>query len=460
MKNILFCLAGLAGLIGAGSVLAADPAALVEQRIAGDRSGVCLVASLIDGSLSHSAACADESTARSLDEHSRFEVGSISKALQGLLVAVLVERDELDLELPLTEVLGRSVNVPAFEDQPIRLVHLLTHTSGLPRLPPGFAPADLSNPYAGLTVEALLSALAASAPASAPGERFAYSNFGTMLLSLALVEITGQPLATLLQNRVFEPLGMADSGLTGRTVVGHDGNGQAVPNWDFDPDLGGVGAIRSTPADMARWLAALLEPDDSALDSGIASALARSREVLISTAEISIGYGWLHLPLNDRTVLAHDGGTGGFSSFAAVDPTTGKAAVVLMDTSMLMQNSLADLAYHLIDETYPLGPPQPRQSAASGEVLEDYVGRFALFQGDQPFMGDFTLTFSVRQGELLIQARVGDQVQPQIPLVSEGAGRFVQTELDLTIEFQREADGQVDRLDFSQGPLDLVGRRL
>ncbi len=455
MKSSNFLLAGLAGLFLGGSAVAADLSTVVEQRIAGDRSGVCLVATRIDQTVEHAASCADADSARPLDADSRFEIGSISKALQGLLVASLVEAGELDLEQPLSEILGSEQSVPGPADDPIRLKHLLTHTSGLPRLPPGFVPEDMNNPYAGVSRDDLLAALERTELESSPGERFAYSNFGAMLLSVTLVEHVGQPLSEQLQQRVFGPLGMDDTSLEGPTVTGHDTNGTAVSNWDFEPDLGGVGAIRSTPADMARWLSALLSPHDSP----IAAALTRSREALIDAGGQTVGYGWLYLPLNDQMVLAHDGGTGGFSSFAAVDLDNGRAALVLMDTSMLLQGSLGDLAFHLIDPEIPLGEPNRPASAAEGETLDDYVGRFALYDGDEPFMGDFALDFSVNQGELLIQASVGGQVQPQIPLSSEGNGRFVQKDLDLTIEFLRDEAGQVNGLDFQQGPLSLRGER-
>jgi CubicO group peptidase (beta-lactamase class C family) len=288
-----------------------------------------------------------------------------------------------------------------------------------------------------------------------PGERFAYSNFGAMLLSLALVEHTGQPLEVLFDQHVFQPLGMTRTSLDGPTVAGHDSNGMPTVNWDFHPDLGGVGAIRSTATDLSRWLSAMIAPEDSALSA----ALARSAEPLIEAQGQVVGYGWLHLPLNGRVVLVHDGGTGGFSSFAVVDPGRKRAATVLMDTSMIASGSLSDLAYHLVDTSYPLGQPERPAEAAAGEMLADYQGRFALYDGDQPFMGDFTLAFSVHRGELLIQASAGGQVQPQIPLRSEGNGRFVQQDLDLVIEFQRDAEGQVPGLDFRQGPLTLEGRR-
>lgn len=434
---------------------AASLTELAETRIAGDRSDLCLVVSRVGPAVEHASACANPASQRALGADALFEIGSVSKAMLGLLIAVLIEEGDLELDQPLIELLPAARDLSNADGEPVRLRHLLTHTAGLPRLPPGFAPSDNDNPYADLRPSDLLASLANTELKTPPGQAFEYSNFGAMLLSLALAEHTGTPLAQLFEQHVFAPLGMDETSMTGATVQGHDANGSPVPNWDFDGDLGGVGAVRSTPHDMARWLGALLDPDSTSM----ASALKRSMTLLGEASGSQLGYGWIHLPLNDRQVLAHDGGTGGFSTFAAVDPERGRAALVLMDTSMVLEGSLGDLALHLLDDSVPLG--QPRQPAAvpDGEVLADYEGRFDLYDGDEAFMGDFNLEFSVRGDELYVQARVGEQVQPQIPMLAKGEGRFVQEALDLDIRFVREDSGQIETLAFRQGTLELRGLR-
>jgi hypothetical protein len=75
-------------------------------------------------------------------------------------------------------------------------------------------------------------------------------------------------------------------------------------------------------------------------------------------------------------------------------------------------------------------------------------------------MGDFEIEFSEAGGELRLQASANGQTQPQIPMASEGRGRFTIDELDLAIEFQRDEQGSVQALAFRQGPLNLRGERL
>ncbi len=446
----------LSGLMVGTGLQADSLESLLEKRLAGDRSGVCAAAVYIDGERSEMAAyCADPDNARELGADSRFEIGSISKAFLGLLVARMVERGELDLDQPVAELLSTDSPLPEYEDRPIRVIDLLTHTSGLPRLPDNFEIADPNNPYADYTPEKLLDDLAAAELESAPGERYVYSNFGYMVLSLALVHHTGKPLAELFDEQIFKPLGMNQTSLSGSTVQGHGGPGRKASNWGFHPDLGGVGAIRSTPADMTRWLQALLGRHEGPLKN----ALSRAGKTLNEPNGEPQGYAWAFIPLGERQVMAHDGGTGGFSSIAIVDPENDRASLVLMDTTMVMRGSLGDLALHLVDRDFEMQEPLPAAEAVTGIDLEPYAGRFALYDDEGPFMGDFIVEFSIEDEELHIQASSGGQVQPKLPMVAEGDGRFTIAELDLTIDFVHAEDGRVERLDFSQGPLELRGER-
>lgn len=349
---------------------------IVQTRVAGDRSGVCVAVARVGTAVETAFVCADPEQARAIDDDSRFEIGSLSKALQGVLIARLVEQEKLDLDLTLADVLGESV--PRFAEQPIRLRHLLTHTSGLPRVPAGMPMSDPANPYADLTAEHLLSALADTELTTAPGERWEYSNFGTMLLSLAIARHSGDDLDVLLQRELFGPLQMRNTAIGGPVIDGHDANGNKVPGWDFATNLAGVGGIRSSLDDMVRFMQAALGQGPDA----ITNAIAQSFETLSNTGQ-PMGWGWVQVPVNEQVLMVHDGGTYGFSSFMAIDPQRGVASVVLSDTSMLSQNSLGDLALHLIDPEVPLGAPrqQSRAAVARPENLNvaDYVGDYPLY---------------------------------------------------------------------------------
>ena len=97
---------------------------------------------------------------------------------------------------------------------PIRLWHLSTHTSGLPRLPDNLQPADLNNPYADYDGTRLAEFLRTYQPRKKPGEAIAYSNFGGGLLGQLLAFDRQTDYESLVKERVVEPLGLRDTRIT------------------------------------------------------------------------------------------------------------------------------------------------------------------------------------------------------------------------------------------------------
>jgi CubicO group peptidase (beta-lactamase class C family) len=89
-----------------------------------------------------------------------FQIGSVTPVFTTLALADAVARGELTMDIPLTALLPRTPT-PA-TGAPITLGHLATHTSGLPRLPPGLRRRALrsrADPYRDVTTEYLLDAL-------------------------------------------------------------------------------------------------------------------------------------------------------------------------------------------------------------------------------------------------------------------------------------------------------------
>ncbi len=239
---------------------------VLAARIDGDRSGVCVVAVVVvrqrDGAVRRAAG-------RSLRDRAvrcrpapgyRFEIGSISKAFTGVLLSEMVERKELSLDDTVQQHLPAGVTMPRFEGLEVTLRDLVTHTSGLPALPPGMRPASPLNPYADVDEKLIVGGLAQLTLTHPPGEQHAYSNWAFMLLSDILGRRAGQPYDALLTERVLAPLGMKDTVVSDnrRLIPGHTSFGRDTAAWDFPARFGGVGAIRSTPEDMARFARAML----------------------------------------------------------------------------------------------------------------------------------------------------------------------------------------------------------
>jgi CubicO group peptidase (beta-lactamase class C family) len=246
-----------------------------------------------------------------------FEIGSITKVFTATVLADMALEGLVSLDDPVTGLPVRG--------RPVTLVDLATHTSGLPRLPKGMlrrALRERGNPYASFTAEDLERAVSEARLRRAPGKRKRYSNFGFGVLGHVLALHAGTDYERLVRTRVCEPVGLADTVVTvppasePRFARGHDRRGREVPHWDLAA-LAGAGALRSTAADMLRFLEHQLRPPDTRL--GRAIRLTREPRPL----------GW---HTRDE-VFWHNGGTGGFRSFAAFAEASDTAVVVLSSSA-------------------------------------------------------------------------------------------------------------------------------
>jgi len=194
----------------------------LERRFKGDRTGSYVAAGVIDnGTTATAYVCADAKTARPFDDHTAFEIGSVTKTMTAALLAELIARGEVTLNDPIAKLLPAGTNVPSFNGRQITIGDIVTHTSGLPRIPPQWHMADMNNPYASLTVRDLLGALAATQLTRAPGSQWEYSNFAMMVLSYALAKRSGKNYETLLRERLLMPLAMSETYIAKRPPQVH-----------------------------------------------------------------------------------------------------------------------------------------------------------------------------------------------------------------------------------------------
>ena len=148
-----------------------------------------------------------------------FEIGSITKVFTAILLADLAAEGALELETPVQRLLGPDVAVPTRNAAEITLLNLTTHSSGLPRMPNNFRPADAGNPYADYTVAQLYEFLASHELERDIGAEVEYSNLGTGLLRARARSESGNGL------REF---GVCAASRTARDV-GHVDHSLAVP---------------------------------------------------------------------------------------------------------------------------------------------------------------------------------------------------------------------------------------
>jgi CubicO group peptidase (beta-lactamase class C family) len=287
------------------------------------------------------------------DGRTLFEIGSITKVFTGILLAEMAERGEVRLDQPVQELLPQGVTVPARNGRTIRLVDLATHSSGLPRMPTNFAPADPANPFADYSADRLYEFLRSYQLPRDVGERVEYSNVGAGLLGHALALRAGKPYEALVTERILAPLGMTATRIVlsdearARLAPGHSAAGQPVPNWDLT-SLAGAGALRSSVDDMLTFLAANLNPPPTALGRAMRAAHA-ARATMNETSKV--GLHWITTTSRfGQTVVWHNGGTAGYRTYAGFDPARRIGVVVLSNRS----NGVDRIGRHLLDPREPV----------------------------------------------------------------------------------------------------------
>jgi len=420
--------------------------AILEKRLEAETQPACAVAAFVGEKTVLARSCSAGASAPGLTPDALVEIGSVSKAIVALVLADMVERDELALDAAAASIAPKDAKLPRKDDRDIRLRDLVTQTSGLPRLPPGFAPKDPADPYADFDVAALYRALARTDPARAPGAGYEYSNFGFMWLSELLGRRAGSDFASLARARVFAPLGMKDTAVRlppeamARLAPGHDAARRVVPPWSFAPELAGVGGVRATTNDMVKLAQALAGRAPGPLEA----AIERSRERLYTSPRgQSLAYAWNLIARPAGTVYWHNGGTGGFRAMLVFSRETRRAAWVVSDSTA----ALDDLALHLVDGGLPLKAKRVAVSLGA-EALEDYVGAYELSPG-------FVLAVT-REGERLFTQATG---QGRIEAFAEAKDRFFVREVDAQLEFRRDGAGRVESVVLKQGGRDFPGRR-
>jgi CubicO group peptidase (beta-lactamase class C family) len=260
---------------------------------------------------------------QALGPHVVLEIGSVTKVFTALLLADMAHRGEAGLDDPVAGYLPAAVARDCPGTARITLRHLATHTSGLPRLPPGLllmALGHRDDPYARYGADRLYRAL--RVVGRTPPGGYLYSNFGAGLLGHLLGLAAGRPYAGLVAERVTGPLELAETGTVPSAgcvaAQGYRGR-RPVPRWDMSA-LAGAGALNSTAADLARFLHASLHPQATPIAEAAEEA---QRPQPQAPGGPRTGLGWHITERQGRLVHWHNGGTGGFSAMLALDRQAG-----------------------------------------------------------------------------------------------------------------------------------------
>jgi CubicO group peptidase (beta-lactamase class C family) len=185
----------------------------------------------------------------------RFRLGSVTKQFAAASILLLEERGKLKTDDPVKKYMP---DAPTAWDK-VTIYNLLTHTSGIPNFTnfPDYSSTEATP----TTPEKLVARFRDKPLEFQPGEKWNYSNSGYVLLGYLIEKISGQTYEQFVQQNIFTPLGMKDSGYdSNRAVMQHRATGY-TPS-EYGPVNAGyidmsipfsAGALYSTTEDLLKW---------------------------------------------------------------------------------------------------------------------------------------------------------------------------------------------------------------
>lgn len=268
------------------------------------------------------------------DLQTKFGIGSMTKQFTALLVLQFVNEGKIKLDGHLSDYL------PYYRKDSgnrVTIRELLSHTSGIPNFitAPGFLEGpDSRTQY---SVKGFAQKYCSGDLEFDPGTKFNYSNSGYFLLGAVLEEVTGTAYEQLLNDRIFTPLHMNNSGYAHQETIiphraaGYERSGHGLQNARFyDMSIPfAAGALYSTVGDLLLWDQALY---------GERLLPANLRDLLFKPNLENYGFGWgILIPKPDspnagETVLMHGGAIFGFQSLIERIPIS-KELIVLLDNT-------------------------------------------------------------------------------------------------------------------------------
>jgi len=274
-----------------------------------------------------------------------FRIASISKTFVWAAVMTLVDDGKLDLDADVDTYL-KTVKVGQRGMTPVTLRDLMAHRSGFED-----TFGDFFQAKTGRNFEA---ALARTRPqrVAPPGERTAYSNWGTNLAAQIVADVTGAPFDAFIAARLLAPIGMTstiqhdpaliagagrnDPALDARLAAPHklDAGAPAVMTHDALAPLHAAGAIAFDANDAARWTQFLLNggvAGGKRILSPQSFARMRTRSFRDRPFAPDFAHGFMETEIGGAIAFGHGGSLSGFISDMTIAPSLGVGVFVVVN---------------------------------------------------------------------------------------------------------------------------------
>ena len=321
----------------------------------------------------------------------KFRLGSLTKQFTAALILMLQEDGKLKLSDPVSKYLTDTPKSWAA----ISLAQLLGHVSGIPNFTDDdrFTVWSMS-PH---TSAEELTFIEAKPLGFQPGEKFEYSNSNYEVLGAVIEKLSGHSYADMLKQRIFEPLGMQDTGLDsdalilakraqgyklGTAGLEHARSESMTVPW-------AAGSIYSTTGDLLRWEHGLF---GGRLLSGA------SLKLMTTPGKGDYGLGVVASKRDGQLLIDHGGGIEGFNTYLAYEPESRIAVVVLGNVNGVAPGVLGLQLLDVASGKSVVLPTDHKPAPISQGELTKFEGEYRLPSGTSVIIAKGSQGLTMKRG--------------------------------------------------------------
>jgi CubicO group peptidase (beta-lactamase class C family) len=371
----------------------------------------------------------------------KFRLGSITKQFTAAAILLLEERGKLKVDDPVKKYMP---DAPAAWSK-ITIFNLLTHTSGIPNFT-SFPDYRKLEPFAA-TPEELVMRFRDKPLDFQPGEKWNYSNSGYVLLGYLMEKISGESYAQFVEDNLFKPLGMVDSGYDSNSAVIEDRASGYAPSQNGIVNAGYIdmtiplsaGGLYSTTEDLLRW-------EQGLFGGKLLSAASLKKMTTPFKNDYAFGLGVRSV--NGHEEIAHGGGIEGFNTALAYYPDEKLTVVVLANVNGPAQEIATDL-HTIVEGGSVVLMSERKVGKIDPKTFDGYVGSYQLAPG--------VIAKVSREGDRFMTQLTG---QGPVEIFPEGDHDFFAKVVNAQITFVTNSQGQATELILHQGGRDQHAPRV
>jgi CubicO group peptidase (beta-lactamase class C family) len=371
----------------------------------------------------------------------KFRLGSLTKQFTAASILLLEERGKLKVEDPVKKYMA---DAPAAWDK-VTIFHLLTHTSGIPSLTS--FPDFQARKGESMTPEKLVAWFRDKPLEFEPGEKWNYSNSGYILLGYLIEKISGQTYSDFVQQNIFTPLGMKDSGYdSNAAIIVHRAAGYTqglkgpVNTAYVDMTIPfSAGALYSTTEDLLRW-------EQGLFGGKVLTAASLTKMTTPFKQDYAFGLGVV--TNNGRKVITHAGGIEGFNTQLSYYPDDKLVVAVLANLNGPFAGQIAGKLAQVAHGEKVVLASAHKEITVAPKILAQYVGTYELTP-------NFSIAITLEDGRLISQATN----QQKLPIYPESETMFFLKAVDAQLEFVKNDKGEVSNLVLHQNGRDVKGMK-